>query len=114
MKSQGWQALGSTGLIVPGYAWVVASDDAIKKLARQVGEVDKRLENVEETVESHTKTLEDHTTSLDEILALVKQIQATQGALASSVGLAMTELAVSRQLEKRVERLEAAVFPPKH
>ena len=86
----------------------------MKKLAAQMGEMDRRLERVEETVDGNTSVLEVHSTSLDEILAVVKQIQVTQGALASSVGLAMTELAIARSLEKRVERLEAAVFPPKH
>lgn len=92
----------------------MASGDALKKVAVQVGQMDRRLESVERRVESVEGLVEAHTRSLDEILSVVKQIQATQGALASSVGLAMTELAIARSLEKPVERLEAAVFPPKH
>lgn len=89
-------------------------DEAIKKLAVQVGGIDKRVASVEKNLAENTRTLESTTKTLDEILAAVTQIQNTQSALASSVGLAMTELAIARTLERRVERLEAAVFPPKH
>jgi outer membrane murein-binding lipoprotein Lpp len=52
--------------------------------------------------------------SQSELFVLINQIQVSTTSLASAVGLAMTELAIARGLERRVDRLEAAVFPSKH
>lgn len=92
----------------------MASDKILISLAVDVGELKKRMASVERTQEHHSAALEQLLKSQAEFIKVLNQVQATTSSLASSVGLAMSELAISRALERRVDRLEAAVFPSKH
>ena len=81
----------------------MATNDVAVRLAREMAEVrrsvgtqDKRLKRVEDAI--------------DEVLTAVKGIQITQTALTNALTSTLSELALSRKLEGRVERLESAVF----
>jgi hypothetical protein len=92
----------------------MATDKLIVALAADVGELKRTVEADHETSASHSQLLEQVLKSQHEMLSLIKQLHVANTSLASSVGLAMSELAVARSLERRVDRLEAAVFPSKH
>jgi hypothetical protein len=92
----------------------MASDKAIVGLARDVGELKRNAQTTDDRLAHHSELLEQLAKGQEELLTTVKQLQVATSSLASSVGLAMTELATARSLERRVEKLEAAVFPPKH
>ena len=92
----------------------MASDKALTDIAADVGELRKSADRAEGRLDHHDRMFEEVMKSLTEIQSSMRQLQVSITTLASSVGLAMTELAVSRTLERRIERFEAAVFPPKH
>ena len=89
----------------------MATDKVLVALASDVSELKRAVESDQ----AHNSELfEQVLKSQAEMLTLIKQLHVANTSLASSVGLAMSELAVSRSLERRVDRLEAAVFPSKH
>ena len=92
----------------------MASDKVLLALAADVSELKRSMSSVTKNVANHSELFEQVLKSQDEMITLIKQLHVANTSLASSVGLAMSELAVARSLERRVDRLEAAVFPPKH
>ena len=76
--------------------------------------VDQRLEGVDQRLEGVDQRLDAVEQRGDELLVLMRQIQSSQVSMSSALAQAVTQLALSRDLDKRVERLEAAVFPSKH
>ncbi len=92
----------------------MAADKILASLPADIGAMKKRADAVGATLERHSQLFEQLLETQTEMMKMLNQVQVTTTSLASSVGLAMSELAVSRALERRVERLEAAVFPPKH
>lgn len=92
----------------------MSNDKALTSLAADVGEIRDRLTGAEDRLDHQSRVLEQLVRGQGELLASLQQLQVATTSLASSVGLAMSELATARSLERRIERLEAAVFPPKH
>ena len=92
----------------------MAADKALISLGKDVGDLKKGMRSAEARLDHQSELLEQLAKGQDELLGVVKQLQVATSSLASSVGLAMTELATARSLEKRIERLESAVFVSKH
>lgn len=80
----------------------MATDRVLIALAADVRELKRAVTADRETLAHHSKLLEQVLKSQEEMLALIKQLHVANTSLASSVGLAMSELAVARSLERRV------------
>lgn len=105
---------------------------AVKKLGGEVGEVrtevkaqGKRVDRLSEDVGHLTENVghlsevvdrlsEDVESGFSALTSSVKEIQRTQAALASAMTTAVKQLSVGKTLELRMQRLEDAVFGPKH
>lgn len=79
-------------------------------LVRIVRDLEEFKRSSERTALSHDKRIKSVEASLDEVLASLKGIQITQTALTNALTSTLSELAMGRKLEGRVERLESAVF----
>jgi hypothetical protein len=74
----------------------MASEKALIALARDVSELKR---STADQFAHHAAMLEQLAKGQEELLAIVKQLQVATSSLASSVGLAMTELATARSRE---------------
>ncbi|MHB8874000.1 MAG: hypothetical protein ACYC8T_09975 [Myxococcaceae bacterium] len=83
----------------------------VAETRREVAELRAEVGGRFEGVEKRLATAEERG---DDLLVVMRQIQSSQVAMSSALTQAVTQLALSRDLDKRVERLEAAVFPSKH
>lgn len=79
-------------------------------LVRLVRDLDEFRRSADRATVSHDKRIKSVEASLDEVLASLKGIQITQTALTNALTSTLSELAMGRKLEGRVERLESAVF----
>lgn len=86
-------------------------ESAVKKLAGDVGEIrgeqkaqGKQLKQLGQTVAE----------GFGAMATSIQEIQRTQSALANAMTAAVKQLAVDKSLELRMQRVEEAVFGPKH
>jgi hypothetical protein len=82
-------------------------DRFILKLTRDLEEFKR---STDRGLASHDKRMKRVEDSLDKVLTSLKHIQITQTALTNALTSTLSEIALSRKLEGRVERLESAVF----
>ena len=83
----------------------------IKLLAADMGSVKKDLGDLRLTEARHFKQVSGE---LEVISASVSRLQSDQSHLAAAVSVAVSQLALAQSIIKRLERIEAAVFPAKH
>jgi hypothetical protein len=83
----------------------------LKALAADVGAIKKDLGDVRLTQARQFKQL---TEGQGELVSSVRQLQSDQAHLAAAVSVAVSQLALAQSIIKRLERIEAAVFPAKH
>ena len=83
----------------------------LKLLATDVGSMKRDLAEVKLTQTRQFKQLSD---GQAELVTSVSRLQSDQAHLASAVSIAVSQLALAQSIIKRLERIEAAVFPAKH
>lgn len=82
-----------------------------KALATDVGTLKK---DVAELKVTQTRQYKHLTGELESANSAIRQLQSDQSTLASAVSMAVSQLALAQTILKRLDRLEAAVFPAKH
>lgn len=81
-------------------------ESAVKKVAVDVADVKRDMK----TFRAEQQAMRD---SINELGKLVREISTTQIALTNTVAQAVTQLALGKTVEARVQRLEDAVFGTK-
>jgi hypothetical protein len=83
-------------------------------LAGDVGSIGRKLSEHDQQFASQTRMLEQLVQSRADTDSALRAMAASQASLASAVGQALAQLTIAQSFEKRLERLEATVFPSKH
>lgn len=86
----------------------------IRALAGDIGDVKREVRDLGKRVGATEKLLELLAESRKDADSALREMAASQSSMASAAGQALAQLSLAQSLEKRVERLEAMVFPPKH
>ena len=83
-------------------------------LAQDVGAIGRKLAQHDHQFESQGRMLEQLVQSRAETDSALRSMAGAQTAMASAVSQALAQLTITQSFEKRLERLEATVFPSKH
>lgn len=83
-------------------------------LAGDVGAIGRKLAEHDQLFASQGRMLEQLVQSRAETDSALRAMSAAQASMASAVSQALAQLTITQSFEKRLERLEATVFPSKH
>ena len=83
----------------------------LETLAGDVGSVKRELGGLQLTEARHFKQVAGELEALGQS---VGRLQSDQAHLAGAVSIAVSQLALAQSIIKRLERVEAAIFPSKH
>lgn len=86
----------------------------VKALAGDLGDVKREVRDLGKRVGSNEKLLELLIEDRKQTDASLRQMANSQSSMASAVSQALAQLTLAQSLERRVEKLEAMVFPAKH